>query len=77
MSHLQMNDTKTEFITFSTANLLSKKDLDSITVGGITINCSKTVKCLGAFLDEILSFRQDVAAQAKLVLHGIHLIKNV
>ena len=44
MIHLQMIDTKTEFITFSTSNLLHKKDLDSITVGGITTNCSKTVK---------------------------------
>ena len=25
MNHLQMNDTKTEFITFGTSNLLSKK----------------------------------------------------
>ena len=63
MNHLQMNDTKTEFITFGTPpHLLSKKDLDSITVGGTTVSCSKTVKFLGAFLDETLSFRQHVAA---------------
>ena len=41
-----------------------KKDLDSITAGG-------------AFLDETLSFKQYVAARAKLALYGIHLIKNV
>ena len=70
MKHLQMNDTETDFITFGTSNLLSKKGLDSITVGGITINCSKTIKFLGAFLDETLSFKQHVAAWAKLALHG-------
>ena len=41
MNHLQMNDTETEFITFGTSNLLSKKDFDSITFRGITVNCSK------------------------------------
>ena len=61
-----------EFITSGTSNLFSKKDLDSITV-----NCSKMVKFLGAFLDEALSFRQHVAAWAKLPCYGIHLIKNV
>ena len=68
MSHLQMNDTKTEFITFGTPHLLSKKDLDSITAGGTTVSCSNTVKFLGAFLDETLSFKQHVAAWAKLAL---------
>ena len=62
MSHLQMNDTKTEFITFGTPHLLSKKDLESITVGRTTVSCSKTVKFLGGFLDETLSFKQHVAA---------------
>ena len=51
-----MNDTKTECITFGTLNLLSIKDIDLITARGITVNCSKRVKFLGAFLDET-SFR--------------------
>ena len=77
MNHLQMNDTKNEFITFGTSILLSKKDLDSITVEGITVNCSKTAKFLGAFLHETLSFRQHVATGPKLAPHGIQLIKNL
>ena len=77
MNHLQMNYTKTEFITFGTTHLLSKKNLDSITIGGTTVNCSKTIKFLGALLDETLSFKQHVAAHAKLALYGIYLIKNV
>lgn len=77
MNHLQMNDTKTKFITFGTTHLLSKKNLDSITFGGTTVNCSKTIKFLGTLLDETLSFKQHVAAHAKLALYGIHLIKNV
>ena len=77
MNHLQMNDTKTEFITFGTPHLLSKKNLDSLTIGGTTVSCSKTIKFLGAFLDETLSFKQHVAACAKLAVYGIHLIKNV
>ena len=77
MNHIQMNDTKTEFITFGTTHLLSKKNLDLITIGGTTVNCSKTIIFLGALLDETLSFKQHVAAYAKLALYGIHLIKNV
>ena len=75
MNQLQMNDTKTEFITFGTSNLLSKIDLDSITIAGITVNCSKKSKFLGAILEEALSFGQHVAAWAKLALYGTHLIK--
>ena len=77
MNHLQMNYIKTEFINIGTPHLLSKKDLDSITVGGTTVSCSKTVKFLGSLLDETLSFMQHVAAQAKLALYGIHLTKHV
>ena len=77
MNDLQMNDTKTEFISFGTPHLLSKKNLDSITIGGTTVSCLKTIKFLGAFLDETLSFKHHVAAHAKLALYGIHLIKNI
>ena len=77
MNHLQMNDTKTEFITFGTTHLLNKKNLDSITIGDTTVNSSKTIKFLGVLLDETLSFKQHVAACSKSALYGIHLIKNV
>ena len=73
----KLNNTKTEFITFGTPHLLSKKNLESITVGGTTVSCSQTIKFLGTFLGETLSFKQHVAAHAKLALYGIHLIKNV
>ena len=56
-----MNDTKTEFITFGTSNLLSKMTLTQAQ-SGITVNCLKTVKFLGGFLDETLSLREYVAA---------------
>ena len=71
-----MNDTKPEFISFGTTHLLNKKNLDSITIGNTTVNCSKTIKFLGVLLDET-SFKQHVAAHAKSALYGIHLIKNV
>ena len=77
MNHLQMNDTKTEFITFDTTHLLNKKNLDSVTISGPTVNCSKTIKFLGALLDETLSFKQHVTERAKSALYGINLIKNV
>ena len=57
MNHLQVNDTRTEFITFGTPHLLSKKNLDSIAVGGTTVNCSKTRKFLCALVDVTLSFK--------------------
>ena len=41
MNHLQMNDTRIEFITFGTPHLFSKKNFDSIAVGGATVRCSK------------------------------------
>ena len=77
MNHLQMNDTKTEFITFGKSHLLIKKYLDSITFGDTTVNGSKTIKFLGVLLDETLSFKQHVEACTKSALYEIHLIKNV
>ena len=77
MNHVQMNDTQTEFITFGTTHLVSNKNLDSVTISGTTVICSKTIKFLGALLDETLSFKQHMAAHAKLALYGIHLIKNI
>ena len=77
MNHLQMNDTKTELITFGTTHLLNKKNLDSITFGDTTVKSSKMIKFLGVHLDETLSFKQHVATRAKSALYGIHLIKNV
>ena len=77
MSHLQMNNTKTEFITFGTTHLLNKKNLDSITFRDTTVKSSKTMKFLGVLLDKTLFFKQHVAAHAKSALYGIHLIKNV
>ena len=77
MNHLQMNDTRTEFITFGTPHHLGKKNLDSLTIGGTTVSCLKTRKFLCAFVNETLSFKQDVAACASLALYRIHLMKNV
>ena len=47
MNHLQMNDTKTELITFGTTHPLNKKNLDSITFGDTTVKSSKMIKFLG------------------------------
>ena len=77
MRLLQMNGTKTEFIIFGTSNLISKINLDSITVGGITVNSSQVVKFLGTILDQTLYFRQHVVARVKLALYGIHFIKII
>ena len=57
-----------KLITFGTSNLLSKIDPNSITVGEITVNCSKVkaVKLLGTILDKTLPFRHHATAQAKL-----------
>ena len=50
MNHLQMNDTKTEHITFGTSNLFSKKDLVLYT-GGFHLSCTvvKLDSCLPNF----------------------------
>ena len=54
-----------------------KKTLTQSQLEELQSVAQKTVKFLGAFLDETLSFKQHMAAWAKLALYGIHLIKNV
>ena len=64
MNHLQMNDTRIKFITFDTPHLFSKKNFDSIAIGGTTVRCSKTITLLCALVDDTLSVKQHVAAHA-------------
>ena len=64
VNHLQMNDTRIEFITFGTPHMFSKKNLDSTAIGGTTVRCSKTITFLCALVDDTLSIKQHVAAYA-------------
>ena len=64
MNHLQMNDTRIELITFGTPHLFSKKNFDSIAIGGTTFRCSKTITFLCALVDDTLSIKQHVAVHA-------------
>ena len=77
MNHLQINDTRIEFITFGEPHLFSKKNFDSIAIGGTTVRCSKTGTFLCALVDDTLSVKQHVAAHASLALSRIHLMQNV
>ena len=59
-----MNDDKTEFIMFASKRQLEKCVTTSIDVNNTTVNCSPTIKYLGALLDQHLQLSQ-------------HIIKNV
>ena len=64
MNHLQMNDTRIEFITFSTSHLFHKKNFDAIGFGGTAVRFSKTITYLCSLVDDTLSIQQHMAAHA-------------
>ena len=77
MNQLQMNDTKIEFITFSTSHLFHKKNFDAIAIGGTAVGCLKPKIFLCALVDDTLSVQQHMAAHASLALSRIHLMQYV
>ena len=60
---LKMNESKTEFIYFSSKQMLKKCNISTVNINGEHIVRSDKVKYLDSFLDSTLSFSQHVIAK--------------
>lgn len=74
---LKMNDSKTEFIVFESGRSRNTIDWNSITVNGINIERSDTVRLLGAWLDKQLSFKDHILRKAKIASLNLQRIKAI
>ena len=60
---IRLNESKTEFIYFSSRQQLKKCTFDRININNEPIQRSDTVKYLGAYLDQSLNFKKHVNHQ--------------
>ena len=76
-NRLKMNTTKTELILLGSRQQLAKCKTSSMDVCGDIVKRSKSIKYLGAHLDETLSLREFVTHKCKIATMNIYKIINV
>ena len=74
---LKMNPDKTEFIYFGSKAQLSKSRINTVDVCGDKIKISNSVRNLGAFLDETLSFKSHVNKKCQAAMINFIKIRKI
>ena len=77
MNRLKLNESKTEFIMFGSKQMVDRCQVDSLTVNGMSIDCSTSIKYLGVFLDQSLTLKKQVATKCRAAMAGLRLIRNI
>jgi len=72
-----MNTSKTEFILIGSRLQLQKIDTNEINIAGDLIQREPTIRYLGAFLDESLSFKKHVSMKCRFAKLNFFRIKNI
>ena len=76
-NRLKMNSTKTEFILFGFGTQLIKCTTQSINVVNDKVDRVKSIKYLGATLDEELNLKQHIKQKCKTAIYGVQRIKSI
>ena len=74
-NRLKMNDGKTEFIMFASKKQTEKCVTTSIDVNNTTVNCSPTIKYLGAWLDQHLQLKEHILKKCRTAMINLQRIK--
>ena len=64
-NRLKMNDSKTEFIMFSSRKMLTKCTTTDININGTRVKRENIIRYLGVWLDSVLSFKYHVKIKCK------------
>ena len=76
-NRLKMNTTKTEFIMFGWKKQLQKCITETMKVNDDMVPRSNTVKCLGAWLDQHLSFKTHIKKKCQTAMMNLQKIKTI
>jgi hypothetical protein len=76
-NRLKMNDCKTEFILFGSLVQLQKCHTCELNVNRTMVKRSKSVKYLGATLDENLTLKHHITKKCQIAMFNIQRIKNI
>ena len=76
-NRLKMNDSKTEFIMFSSRKMLTKCITTDININGTRVKKENIIRYLGVWLDSVLSFKYHVKIKCKSAMFNLVHIKRL
>ena len=76
-NRLKMNNSKTEFIIFGSKSNQKKSIAQNLVVNDCNIPKSPVIKYLGVFLDELLSFKQQILSKCKTANYNLYLLRQI
>ena len=76
-NHLKMNDSKTEFITFASKQMLKLCTTDHLNVNDINVPRCEMIKYLGAWLDQHLQLIKHITVKCGIAVANLQRIKLV
>ena len=77
LNRLKMNTSKTEFMLFGHRSQLDKCTMDSITVCSDVVHLTSSLKYLGVYFDEFLSFKQHISNKCRIASHNLYCIRQI
>ena len=77
INRLKMNATKTEFIMFGSKKQLQKCTTESLKVNNDIVPTSETIKYLGTWLDQHLSFKTHIKKKCQTAMMNLQRIKAI
>ena len=76
-NRLKMNDSKTEFIMFTSSNMLTKCTTTDIKINGTRVKKQNVIRYLGVWMDDVLSFKYHVKMKCKSAMFSLVHIKRL
>ena len=74
---LQMNPSKTEFISFGSKTMIKRITRTNITVCNDTVSCSPCIKLLGSYLDQSLTMSTHITKKCSLAMRNLSWIQSI
>ena len=74
---LQMNPSKTKFISFGSKTMIKRITRTNITVCDDTISCSSCIKLLGSYLDQSLTMSTHITKKCSLAMWNLSQIRSI
>ena len=74
---LQINPSKTEFISFGSKTMIKRITRTNITVCDDTISCSSCIKLLGSYLDQSLTTSTHITKKCSLAMWNLSWIRSI
>ena len=76
-NHLKMNNEKTEFIVFTSRQLLPKCETKTLLVNGVNVEWAEVIKYLGAWMGQHMTFKKHICMKSHTAMLNFQRIKFI